>query len=504
MFTARDSREKGILAYPLPQGDIEGDIIGNMPRFPGIHSLPADTAPLAAAAAWPIDRPLIMLHSGSSAAQWSRYSILASPMAVYRFDGRSTLTGSLPADCRRPRLRHEPMADIDAVLAATASGSHPPRHHGDSLPPFVGGWIGYFSYDLGRVLEPAARHDAPAPDDRCWPLIELAYCPHALVHDNLHERWHTFGPPHSPHHCVPTHTTETDDPVVGDLHCLTTPDEYVRAVARTIQYIAAGDIFQANLAQRFTADFRGSPRRLALSALDSSGAWYGAYLETSPGRRIISLSPELFLQVNGRAERRKVVTRPIKGTRPGSADTRQLAESEKDAAELHMIVDLMRNDLGRVCEFGSIRVEAGRVIETHRTVHHGVGQVAGNLREDVSFGDLLQATFPGGSVTGAPKIRAMQIIDELEPIRRGPYCGAIGYISDCGNACLSIAIRTILLTGREEAGRPDCLTGVLDYSAGCGIVADSEPLAEYRESIDKTAVLRQALKEQKALVAPDA
>ena len=473
-----------------------------MPQFLAVQPLPVGAAPLQVAAAWPTDRRLIILHSGGDAARWSRYSILASPGAVYRFNGQSTLTGSLPNDCPQPHFRHEPLADLDAILAATAGDLR--CFEGDHLPPFAGGWIGYFSYDLGRHLEPIAQHDPPARADRDWPLIELAYCPHALIHDNRLNRWYSAGRPHSPTHIpdiVQTHDPETGEFTVGGLQCLTTPDDYLLTVARTIEYIAAGDIFQANLAQRFTADFRGSPRRLAISALESSGAWYGTYIETSPGRRIISLSPELFLQVNGHASPRRVVTRPIKGTRPGHVDARQLVESEKDAAELHMIVDLMRNDLGRVCEFGSIRVEAGRVIETHRTVHHGVGQVAGTLRDDVSFGDLLQATFPGGSVTGAPKIRAMQIIDELEPVRRGPYCGAIGFISDCGNACLNIAIRTILLTGREQASKPDCLTGVLDYSAGCGIVADSEPLAEYRESIDKTVVLRQALEEQGTLAA---
>jgi para-aminobenzoate synthetase component 1 len=138
-------------------------------------------------------------------------------------------------------------------------------------------------------------------------------------------------------------------------------------------------------------------------------------------------------------------------------------------------------------------VNEGRRIETHGTVHHGVGHVSGTLRDDLAMGGLLAATFPPGSVTGAPKIRAMQIIDELEPVRRGPYCGAIGFISDGGGACLNVAIRTALLSGVREPGRFDRLEGVLDYSAGCGIVADSEPLAEFRESLDKTEVLREAL-----------
>jgi para-aminobenzoate synthetase component 1 len=297
--------------------------------------------------------------------------------------------------------------------------------------------------------------------------------------------------------------------VVSDLVSSLEPDAYLAAVQRTIDYIAAGDLFQANITQRFSASFRGSTRLLARRAFARSGAMYGAYLELPGGRTLVSMSPELFLQVDGRS--RRVVTRPIKGTLPSRLPASQLAASIKDQAELHMIVDLMRNDLGRVCEFGSVRVPHGRVIETHGTVHHGVGEVVGRLRPDVTPGALLAASFPGGSVTGAPKIRAMQIIDELEPVRRGPYCGSIGCFSDAGDATLNIAIRTMMLTGNRhprhprhprndnEADRFGVLDeGILDYGCGGGIVADSDPLAEYRESLDKAAVLHLALAPDRA------
>ncbi|MEE8153446.1 MAG: chorismate-binding protein, partial [Phycisphaerales bacterium] len=166
---------------------------------------------------------------------------------------------------------------------------------------------------------------------------------------------------------------------------------------------------------------------------------------------------------------------------------------------LHMIVDLMRNDLGRVCEYGSVRVPQSRAIETHPTVHQGVAEITGSLRADVTLGRLLGATFPGGSVTGAPKIRAMQIIDELESICRGPYCGAIGWISDHGFTRLNMAIRTIALTGRRKTGAWDKMVGTLDYGVGGGIVADSQPIAEYRETLDKAAVLRLVLADQDAI-----
>jgi para-aminobenzoate synthetase component I len=219
--------------------------------------------------------------------------------------------------------------------------------------------------------------------------------------------------------------------------------------------------FQANLTQRFTAPFSGSTRELARRAFAHSQPRYGGYLELPSGRCIVSMSPELFLEVDGKS--RAVVTRPIKGTRSatGPHAAEELRHSIKDRAELNMIVDLMRNDLGRVCDFGSIAVTEPRTIESHPTVHHGVSTIRGRLREDVSIADLLRATFPGGSITGAPKIRAMQIIDEIEPVRRGGYCGSIGWIAPDQSARLNIAIRTITLAGERTSDDWSNLTGVL-------------------------------------------
>ena len=432
-------------------------------------------APLELAARWPADRPLIMLHSGRAHPRWARWSILTSPAAVYRFDGRSHLESNraeIPA-LERTNFTHDPLIDLNTALNATRIDGD--LHEASSLP-FRGGWIGCFSYDLGRLIEPAAQGSEPPLPDRRWPLVEMAYCPGALVLDNMTGRWHSTGKLELP-------DFDSNDPGdfdIGDLTPDIDPDHYMSMVARTLEYIAAGDIFQANIAQRLSAPVCGSIRGLAIEALRRSGAWYGAYIEQlSPhSRALLSLSPELFLQIDGRSG--NVITRPIKGTRPGTVDVRQLIDSAKDAAELHMIVDLMRNDLGRICEVGSIRVPSPRSIETHPTVHHGVAEISGRLRKNVSFADVLRATFPGGSVTGAPKIRAMQIIDELEPVQRGPYCGAIGCISDCGNVRLNIAIRTAMLDGAS---------GTLEYFAGAGIVADSQPLAEYREVLAKAAVL---------------
>ncbi|MHC4994665.1 MAG: anthranilate synthase component I family protein, partial [Planctomycetota bacterium] len=244
------------------------------------------------------------------------------------------------------------------------------------------------------------------------------------------------------------------------------------------------DIFQANLAQRFDTTFVGDPRELFARLATVSPAWYGAYLELPSGRRLLSTSPELFLRVDGR----HVTTRPIKGTRPAAGDPNELRRAEKDTAELNMIVDLMRNDLGRVCEYKSVRVTQPRTIESHPTVHHGVATIEGDLHPSMDTVDLLRATLPGGSVTGAPKIRAMQIIDELEGRPRGPYCGAIGTLSR-DHSQLNVAIRTLLLEPTEAGAS----TYRAAFSAGGGIVADSDPEAEYLETIDKAQAILRAL-----------
>jgi len=194
------------------------------------------------------------------------------------------------------------------------------------------------------------------------------------------------------------------------------------------------------------------------------------------GAGIISMSPESFLSVDDAGE---VRTRPIKGTLGVDRDPSELLASAKDTAELAMIVDLMRNDLSRVCRPGSVRVTVPRTIETHATVHHAAAEICGALRSGVDPTALLAATFPPGSVTGAPKIRAMQVIDELESAPRGPYCGAVGFVDDRGTLELNVAIRTITLA----------LDGTLLYSAGCGIVADSDPALEEEESRLKCRVL---------------
>jgi para-aminobenzoate synthetase component 1 len=252
------------------------------------------------------------------------------------------------------------------------------------------------------------------------------------------------------------------------------PAAFTRSVERALEYIRAGDVYQVNLAHRLTAQFEGSTRAFFAALMAGARPWYGAYLETPEGA-VCSASPELFLTYDPAT--RRLTTRPMKGTRPASLAA-ELAASEKDTAELNMITDLMRNDIGRVSELGSVAVQQQRNFELHNQLVQTTSTVTGTLRAGLTFTDALLSAFPGGSVTGCPKVRAMQIIDELELSGRGMYCGAIGYISRSGHAAFNIVIRTAVIEGDR-----------LTYHAGAGIVVDSDPAAEWQETLDKAGIL---------------
>jgi para-aminobenzoate synthetase component 1 len=316
-------------------------------------------------------------------------------------------------------------------------------------------WIGYLSYDLGRLFETIP---STTRDDLKLPLFQFAFVEPGMANPAGFASQTRSSPQFSS-----TFSRES----------------YCRAVERVIDYIRNGDVFQVNLSQRFTCRSELSPESVYLRLLERTPAWYGALLDFGD-HALICNSPELFLHV--RPDRR-VITRPIKGTRPRlpGMDAELLA-SAKDQAELNMIIDLERSDLGRECEIGSVKVTQPRVIETHPTVYHGAATIEGILRPEVGLVDLLRATFPGGSITGAPKIRAMQIIEELEPTCRGPYCGDIGYLAPDGTMQFNVAIRTILAKDTE-----------FHVPVGGGIVADSDPQAEYEETLIKAQAMFAAL-----------
>ncbi|HXI85383.1 MAG TPA: aminodeoxychorismate synthase component I [Verrucomicrobiae bacterium] len=398
------------------------------------------------------------------------YSILAAgPSKIVRSKGSQT---DIITPTGTTHIEGNPFDILGEQLA--------PHYHGTSGDFPLGAAIGYFGYDLKNFVE---RLPAKAPDDIGLPDCWFGFYDNLLVFDHAKkEVWEVIGGSDS---CRSSGRRPlTSSP--SDHRSNFTRDSYRVAILRAKQYIAAGDIYQVNLSQRFQCGVDAAPTELYRALRESNPAPYCAYLDIGEAQ-ILSSSPECFLNIHDR----RVVTRPIKGTRPRGAtieeDTRiatELLASPKDNAELVMITDLERNDLGRVCEFGSVQVSELVRVETYATVHHLVSTVEGRLRSDVSPVDCVRACFPGGSITGAPKIRAMEIIDELEPHARGVYTGAIGFLGYNGLTHLNVAIRTVVQQGRE-----------LTFHAGGGIVADSEPDAEYDETLVKAQGILNAIKQ---------
>ncbi len=438
---------------------------------------PDETAPrhpAHALASWPRDVPLAALVSDDAA--HVPCTFLAEPSGLWTWDtdrGWRTRRGD-----ETFAFAHLDPLDAISELARI------PREPGAETAA-AGGWMLAISYALGPLIEPAAGRPRAAaaraaPDP--WPTLVVARIDRSVAYDHAARCWaggRSSGP--SPVGAETPSWSLTPPGMAGR-------DAYTRAVARVLEYIRAGDVYQVNLTHRLRAAFAGSARGLAAELFAAARPWHGGYIEFDDDdtrRAVISASPELFLDADLRTG--EVRTRPMKGTRPACADPEELRAAEKDRAELDMITDLMRNDLGRVCAPGSIRVESPREIERHASgVLQATSSVAGRLRAGVGAGELLGATFPPGSVTGVPKIRAMQIIDELETSPRGPYCGAMGFLSDAGRLRLNVAIRTALVSGAPgPAGLDDMSDATLELGVGAGIVADSEPDAEWRESLDK-------------------
>ena len=360
--------------------------------------------------------------------------------------------------------------------------------------PFQGGLIGYFGYDLAPRIERLPRRnrtDSRLPSLRFGLYDTFVVVDHVRKTATLHAvDFLDEGPQRLEERCE-RWRTDLDQPLEPRPESVLSPvlaelgrDDYRRAIARTLEYINAGDIYQANLSHRFRATGKVDPLGLYLKLKTISPAPFAGFLAWDD-LAILSASPELFY----RTEADRIITRPIKGTRPRSSDaitdTRLAAEltaSTKDRAELTMIVDLERNDLGKVCRFGTVQVTEPWRVESFEQVHHLVATIEGRLRPEFGPIDIVRALFPGGSITGAPKIRAMQIIDELEPNCRSVYTGAIGYFSLGGLSAFNIAIRTMLVEGDQ-----------VSYQVGGGIVADSDPELEYVETLDKGRGMSQAL-----------
>ncbi|MFH1498042.1 MAG: aminodeoxychorismate synthase component I [Verrucomicrobiota bacterium] len=423
--------------------------------------------------------PVFLDSAAAQPAEIARHSIIAwDPFLT--LEARGNEVRLTHADGRAETLTGDPLEILRDLLRRHAA---PP----DERLPFTGGAIGWFGYELGARLAGITRPVCNLISDKSAPDLALGFYDHALVRNHATGQTWQIGKSNPLGYSSSEALPEKSNPL-GYSWSEPTPDfpreDYLAAVRRIRDYIAAGDVYQVNLTQRFSAPRPADPFALYQRLRAANPAPFAAYLDLA-GMQVLSSSPERFLSLHGR----HVETRPIKGTRARTADattdaTRaaELLASAKDRAELLMIIDLERNDLGRVCEFGSVRVDDLHRLETYATVHHLVSTVSGQLRPGLDIIDCLRATFPGGSITGAPKIRAMQIIDELEPCPRGPYTGALGWIGFNGDADLSIAIRTIVCAGDRAT-----------YHVGAGITWDSDPEAEYQETLDKGRALHAAL-----------
>lgn len=428
----------------------------------------------------------------------------ADPVAVLCAHGRR-VSLDVRRDARpdlapgKARFEADPLDALRALLPPA-----PPAGAAAALP-FIGGAVGVLGYELACGLAPLAPLSLPGLDDLGLPDTAWLLVDRLLAFDHLSGRSYAVGlgfarqparaAARAEEAAVSLAAAPQDAaglapaplPSAAPLaeRCVFDPAAHGKAVEQVLERIAAGDVYQACLTHRIDVAFEGDPWQAYLRLRRVAPAPFAAYL-TLPGVVVASGSPERFLSVSPRGA---VESRPIKGTRPRRAEPARdraeaaaLVASAKDRAENLMIVDLVRNDLGRVCATGSVHVPELMVLESYATVFQLVSTVRGRLREGADVVDAIRATFPPGSMTGAPKRAAMQLLARLEPLRRGFYAGALGYLDVRGGADLSVVIRTALFT-----------PGRASLHSGGGIVADSEPAAEWREAEDKLAALRAAL-----------
>jgi para-aminobenzoate synthetase component 1 len=458
---------------------------------PRIVPVPLQGSPQSVFARLQPRRLSVLLESSKAMPGLSGWSYVAGPaLATLETRGDTTELRRVDAPPTAEPIGRWPhpfdaLRDVLAQLASPAAEA-PPRPDGLA---FAGGLAGHLGYDLARHVErlpTLARADPPLPD------LRLLVCDHVLAFDHAHGQWFLctlalpWGDPAQRQARWADTLAQAGDASrddanggtfeAGPLASRTPPSVYLQQVQRVLDYVAAGDIFQANLSHRLEGPFEGDAFALYRRLTAANPAPFSAYLE-GDGFAIASVSPERFLKLAGR----DVTARPIKGTRARGTDASQdaLAHSElqasvKDRAENLMIVDLMRNDLGRVAQVGSVRASPLFELEAHPSVWQMVSTVSARLRDDASVADLLRACWPPGSMTGAPKVRAMEIIEELEPVRRGPYAGAIGYFDAAGGMDLSVVIRTAVVAG-----------GRVMVQVGGAVVADSQPQAELAETFAK-------------------
>ena len=447
-----------------------------------------------------------ILGANSAKKDAERFSYWAAcPKEVFEFKaGQKEPFEMLQKVLEKYKLEQDPRLKTQDTRLKTQDTRLKTQDTKSDLPKgiFRGGWIGYFSYELGRYIE---KLPETTIDDLQMPLLRLCFYDRFIAYDHLadtfwlialqlpddtekpqekldalekllsdSEKLHIPSPP-------PADIENVD---FSQIRCNMSKNYYLDAIKKIKRYIYDGDVYQINFSQRFECDYNANPIALFHWQNQYNPSPYAAYIDTG-SLQIVSASPEMFITI----EDGIISTKPIKGTRPrvdeagqgkqlNAKNLDELLSSEKEKAELNMIIDLERNDIARICESGTRKVVKPRTIETYPTVFHAVATVAGQLRKEITFCEALMAMFPGGSITGAPKIRSMEIIDETEPTVRGVYTGSIGYIGIDGSVSLNIAIRTIIIKGQTAFAQ-----------TGGGIVADSDPEAEWNETLTKARAL---------------
>ena len=449
---------------------------------------------------------VVLLRTGTFDAPGSRYSLVTAwPMLTFRSSG--SVCETRPVQGSSQVQFGNPWQHLAALLARWELLDEA------DLPFPLGGCFGYWGYDLKQFVEPRVGHRAV--NDLELPDCHVGFYPSLVVFDHsLGKTWIVAtgldaqgtrseeALNQQKRRWIERLNQDPDEPayrenlpyreLLPDVRSSLSREAFVAGVKKAQSYIRTGDIYQVNLAQRLQVDCPWTGWEFFDRLTYQSPAPFSAYMDCGEFQ-LVSSSPELFLRLS----ERHIQTRPIKGTRPRDPDpirdaqlAWELQRSEKENAELVMITDLLRNDLGRVCEYGTVRVPDLMRLERYAQVHHLVSTIEGRLRSEVSHLEALAACFPGGSITGAPKIRAMQIIDELEPVTRGPYCGCHGFLGFNRESQLSITIRTAILRDRSAW-----------FHVGAGIVADSDPEAEYAETLAKAGGFLAAAHTQPTLAA---
>ncbi|OGV97883.1 MAG: aminodeoxychorismate synthase, component I [Nitrospinae bacterium RIFCSPLOWO2_02_39_17] len=425
-----------------------------------------------------------LFHSGRCGSENSRYSFLGT---FHEPIIKGSSTGDL-------------LKQLQSVLNNFKSDGI------DYLPHFWGGVVGYFGYDTLHFFENISHI---AKDDLHIPEVYIGFAKEVIVFDHLEntlkvivclERDDDYEYGVERLSKLVSAITSHQLPITSrklnakNMKANITKAQFVDMVKRAKEYIREGDIFQANLSQRFEVEFEGNPWEFYKKLNHINPSPFGGYMNFG-NMFIVSSSPERLIKVNGRY----IETRPIAGTRPRGRDSqndtalsKELLLNEKERAEHIMLVDLERNDLGRVCKYGTVKVDELMILESYSHVWHIVSKVSGELREDIKFIDILRACFPGGTITGCPKVRCMEIIEELEPVRRGIYTGSMGYIGYNGRVDLNIIIRSALI--KRDKGQGTRGEGKIYFHAGAGIVADSDPEREYEETLFKAEAIMKALR----------